>query len=119
PGGFVLCANYQVAAEMAFYVTGQPKTYYVGSWYENPEERTRYSQYDMWPDRRLDNPVLLGRDAVFIGYPPPADLRAAFESMESVPQERVMRHGLRVQHFQLWRCKSFKGMRRPAGEGAF
>ncbi|MGE5612354.1 MAG: ArnT family glycosyltransferase [Bacillota bacterium] len=119
PGAFVLCANYQVTAEMAFYVKGQPKTYYVGSWYQNPEERTRQSQYDLWPDRRLDNAALFGRDAVFIGYTPPADLRAAFESMESIPDETIVRSGLMVRTFQMWRCKSFKGMRRPVGEGTF
>ena len=55
---------------MAFYVAGQPKTYCAGSYFAG-ERRKRHTQYDVWPDRSLDpadNPGLLGRDAVYVGF---------------------------------------------------
>ena len=52
---FVLCDDYMQTAETAFYVEGQPTTYYAGSYYADAK---RFTQYDMWPNRRLDQPEL-------------------------------------------------------------
>jgi 4-amino-4-deoxy-L-arabinose transferase-like glycosyltransferase len=118
PGAIVMCEDYQTTAEAAFYVTGQPKTYYVGSWLQQP---ARLTQYDLWPDRRLDNPDLLGRDAIYYGHDgvagsglPPDDLVAAFDSVERLADLKIFREGLEIRDFRLWRCKGFKGMHRAA-----
>jgi hypothetical protein len=118
PGAIVMCEDYQTTAEAAFYVMGQPKTYYVGSWLQKP---WRLTQYDLWADRRLDNPDLLGRDAIYCGHDgvagsgmPPDEFVAAFESVEKLPDLKTVREGLEVREFHLWRCKGFKGMHRAA-----
>lgn len=120
PGAFIMAEKYDFAAELAFYVKGQPKTYYVGSWFADYEHRrARSSQYDLWPDRRLDKPELLGKDAIFFGYDPPPDLIAAFDSVEKIPDVRIDRRGFNVRVFHLWKCRGFKGMTKPEKEGRF
>jgi hypothetical protein len=118
PGAMVMCEDYQSTAEAAFYVDGQPATYYVGSWLQQP---ARLSQYDIWPDRRLDREDLRGRDAIYFGHDgvagsglPPADVVAAFESVEKLPDVKIYRVGLEIRSFRLWRCRGFKGMHRAA-----
>jgi len=126
PGGtMILCEEYQTAGEMAFYVRGQPRTYYVGSWFGAPgtagakDRRKRHSQYDLWEDRQLDRAELVGRDAVYIGHEPPSDFVASFARMEKLPALRIERRGLEVRTFQMWLCRSFRGMRRPVERGGF
>src|SRR5207253_2156910 len=51
PGAFVIADDYQQTALLAFYVPGQPKTYYCGSY--RRIDPARLCQYDMWPDRSL------------------------------------------------------------------
>ena len=109
PDTFVLCQDYQTTAEMAFYVRGHPKTYYAGSYAKDPEERSRFTQYDMWPDRRLDQPALIGRDAVYVGFMS-RDTKGAFERIEPLPDFVVTRRGMEVRRVLLWRCLGFKGM---------
>jgi undecaprenyl-diphosphatase len=118
PDAMVMCEDYQSTAEAAFYVDGQPITYYVGSWLARP---ARLSQYDLWPDRRLDNPALFGRDAIYYGHDgvagsglPPPEFVAAFQSVEKLPDLKIYREGLEIRSFRLWRCKGFKGMHRAA-----
>jgi len=62
PGAFVVCDSYQQTALMSFYVDNRPNAYCAGPYYTS--EPSRLSQYDMWPDHRLDDPALIGRDAV-------------------------------------------------------
>ena len=127
PGAFVMCEKYDFAAEMAFYVKGQPKTFYVGSWFADPERRGRNTQYDMWPDRRLDQRELLGKDAIFFGYGQkdaddsgaPADIAAAFQKVEKLAPFDVERAGMKIRTFRIWRCYGFKGMTKPAEEGKY
>jgi 4-amino-4-deoxy-L-arabinose transferase-like glycosyltransferase len=116
---FVLAEEYQVCSELAFYVKGQPRTYYVGSYFLDPKRRNRHSQFDFWPDRRLDRSQLRDRDAIYVGYEPPPELEQAFASMESLPDEDIDRSGLHIKTFRLWRCHGFKGMTRPADDGKF
>jgi hypothetical protein len=109
PGAIVLCDNYQTTAEMAFYVEGQPKTYCAGSYFQrNPK---RFTQYDMWPDRALDQPALEGRDAVYVGEHP--DVRRSFQWVEGPNQFVVRQSGQEVRDYTYWRCHGFKLMRRP------
>jgi hypothetical protein len=118
PGPMIMCEDYQSTAAAAFYVDGQPETFYAGSWLQPP---SRLSQYDLWPDRRLDRPDLVGRDAIYYGHDgvagsgmPPAEIVAAFASVEKLPDLKIYREGLEIRDFRLWRCKGFKGMHRAA-----
>jgi undecaprenyl-diphosphatase len=111
---FVLCDDYMQTAEMAFYVRGQPKTYYAGSYFSDAK---RLTQYDMWPDRRLDNPALRGRNAVYIGKGGglPKDIEDAFERVEKLAELPVIVRGVTVRSFKIWRGYGFKGMTQVGG----
>ena len=73
-GSFALCEAYEDASELAFYLPGHPKTYFAGSYWTDLAVRRRWTQFDLWPDRSLDRPELIGKDAIYIGFP---RLRAA------------------------------------------
>lgn len=110
---FILCEDYQTTSQMAFYVPGQPKTYYMGSYLR--QKTKRHSQYDLWPDRSLDpeqNPSLLGRDAVFVGYFKP-ELNEAFGRVEELPLLDIERRGYKIRSFRVFRCYGFRGLTRP------
>jgi hypothetical protein len=111
---FVLCDDYMQTAEMAFYVNGQPKTYYAGSYFSDAK---RWTQYDMWPDRRLDNPELRGRNAVYVGKGGglPKDVENAFDRVEKLPELPVIVRGVTVRTFKTWRGYGFKGMTQAGG----
>jgi hypothetical protein len=117
PGALVMAEDYQVASELAFYVDGHPKTYAIGSYFARPTERKRRSQFDLWPDRSLDRPVLLGKDAIYVGYAPRGqDLQNAFEEVKRLKDVVIIERGIEIRRFQVWRCRNFQGMTRPAGE---
>jgi len=59
----VMAGDYQVTAELAFYMRGQPVTYCAGSYFSGPV-REPYNQYDVWRNRRLDQADLGGRDVL-------------------------------------------------------
>jgi hypothetical protein len=105
-------------AEMAFYVEAQPITYYAGSYYADAK---RFTQYDMWPNRRLDQPELVGRNAIYVGKGGeiPAEIPAAFERIEKLPEIAVIAGGATVKTFKIWGCYGFKGMKRPNGAGDY
>lgn len=118
PGEFILCEDYQQTALLAFYTAGRPITYCAGSYYARPK---RLTQYDFWPDRRLDSPDLIGRDAVLIGkggaiHP---DVAAAFERVEKLSPIEVVHRGVKVRSVTPWRGYGFKGMHRPAGQRVY
>jgi len=119
PGTIIMGEDYQITAEGAFYTAGKPDTYYVGSWFADPKRRSRLSQYDVWEDRRLDQPGLVGRDAIYLGHEPPADFVAAFEKVQKLPEIEIVRRGVNVRTFRMWRCTGFKGMTRPEARNKF
>jgi hypothetical protein len=99
---------------MAFYVPGQPKTYCAGSYFGK-----RLSQYDIWPDRRLDpTSPLVGRDAVYIGKGGslPEPVLKAFQDVEKLPELPIMVRGTIVRTFKVWRCRGFLGMPPASGD---
>jgi hypothetical protein len=114
-GSFVLCEAYEDASELAFYLPGQPKTYFAGSYWTDPRVRRRWTQFDIWPDRSLDRPELIGQDAIYLGFAGYAPLKQSFESVEKLPDIVVTVRGMEVQRFSVWKCKGFKGMQRPGG----
>lgn len=119
PGSFVMCEDYQDGSQMQFYVPGQPKTYFAGSYWSDPVVRRRLSQFDMWPGRNLAQPKLKGRDCIYLGTMAYAPLRESFDHVEHLPDFQVIRRGLVVRTVQLWRCIGFHGMKRPAGAESF
>lgn len=114
PDAFILCDDYQQTAETAFYVEGNPRTYCAGSYFGK-----RMSQYDMWPDRRLDETSpLIGKNAIYVGKGGsiPGAVEAAFERVERLPFLDIEMGGLKIKRFTTWRCYGFKGMRRSSGQ---
>lgn len=114
PGTFIVSEDYQATAELAFYSSGQPKTFYMGSYLSS--EPKRQTQYDIWSDRSLDpreNPALLGRNAVYVGWFKP-DLWDAFEVVEELPLLDIERKGVKIRKFRVYRCYNFRGLTRPA-----
>jgi hypothetical protein len=117
PGSFVLCEAYEDASELAFYLPGQPKTYFAGSYWTDLAVRRRWTQFDIWPDRSLDQPGLIGKDAIYVGYAGYAPLKESFESIVPLPTIVIDVDGMVVQRIAIWKCTGFKGMKRPAGNG--
>jgi hypothetical protein len=98
---------------MGFYARGQPRTFYFGSYLR--AKTKRQTQFDVWPDRSLDpkdNPGLVGKDAVYVGYFKP-ELREAFESVEELPLLDIDRRGIKIRSFRVYRCHNFRGFSRP------
>ena len=110
---FIVCEDYQAAAQMAFYVEGNPKTHYMGSYlWAAPK---RHSQYDLWADRSLDpekSPHLVGDNAVYVGWFK-SDLWDAFEYVEELPLLDITRRGAKIRSFRVFRCYNFRGLKRP------
>jgi hypothetical protein len=107
PGAFIMCDDYQQTAEMAFYVRGQPRTYCAGPYFGK-----RLSQYDMWPDRRLDHTSpLVGHDAIYVGKggDMPPEIPAAFATIEPLPDLDIIVRGVKIHTFKTFRCHGFKG----------
>lgn len=114
-GAMVLCDDYQRTAEMSFYLKGQPRASYAGSYFTGRRQK-RHAQYDLWPDRSLDpavRPDVLGRNALYVGWLND-DVRAAFNRVEGPFEQDIVRKGIVVATFRYARCYGFKGMTRPA-----
>ena len=106
---FILCDDYQQTALASFYARGQPPTYCAGPYFGK-----RLSQYDIWPDRRLNNnPALLGKNVVYVGKGGalPKEVENAFDRTERLPPIPIMVAGVEVRSLKLWRCYGFKGFR--------
>jgi Dolichyl-phosphate-mannose-protein mannosyltransferase len=119
PGSFILCEDYQDASQLEFYVKGQPKAYFIGSYWTNPRLRRRLTQFDLWPDRQLDRPELIGKDAIYIGTTAYEPFKDSFARIEKLSDITVYRNGMEIRSFPVWRCFGFKGIRRPIGDRSF
>jgi hypothetical protein len=118
PDAIILCDDYMQTAEAAFYTQGQPKTFYAGSYYNDAK---RFTQYDMWPDRRLDNPVLRGKTVIFVGKGGEMvpDIVRAFDSLEPLADVEIIVRGVKVRTFRTWIGTNFIGMKRSGHSGSF
>jgi len=112
PGAFVFSDDYQETAILAFYVPGQPRTYYSGSY--KTIDPARFCQYDMWPDRSLEpeKTLLKGKDAILVGGMN-NDIRGAFASVQRLAPLTIYVHGYNLRGYDLWACRGFKGLERP------
>ena len=108
PGTLIMCNEYQFAALAAFYTPGQPKTYRYATYLPFPE---RMSQYEIWPDRRLDNPELVGRDAIVVSGVF-KELAEAFDEMTALQPVEIHIAGVKVRTIYLSYGRNFKGLHR-------
>jgi hypothetical protein len=120
PDPMIIGEKYDFASLLAFYVEGRPRTFCVGSWFAKEARRTRWSQFDIWDDCRLDNPGLLGKDAVFWGYNPRSatnddqdsgsaeDFADAFESFTQLPPVEIKRNGVLVRTYHIFIGKNYR-----------
>jgi hypothetical protein len=113
----VMAGDYQVTAELAFYMRGRPLTYCAGSYFSGPV-REPYNQYDVWRNRRLDQAELRGRDALYVGAMN-EDLRRAFFRVQELAPVEVSRNGAVVRRVECWACYRFKGMAWPGWGGRY
>lgn len=113
PDALVLARSYQDASQLAFYTPGHPVTFNVSS-YLVGKERSRHSQFDVWPDHDLSNPALVGRDAILFGSPDADGLiRKAFDSVKLVREVPIVRHGVVVREAKpIYLCRNFRGLQR-------
>lgn len=106
PAPFVLADTYQVTAELAFYVPGQPRAYCA-------DTGRRRNQYDFWPG--LEG--FLGRDALYAAdgdFPRPHHLlRRAFARFERLATVVHRHRGREVRRFSLFRLSGYRGLARP------
>lgn len=98
---FVMGETYHIAAELAFYVDGQPRTYCA-------DFGRRMNQYDLWGGHS----ELKGKDAVFVHDSGkaeiPAQLLALFDKVEPAETYRAVRNGKSYGKLQIHRCHGYK-----------
>jgi len=122
PDTLLVAADYQTAAALAFHVAGQPRTFCAGA-YLSPAHREPFSQYDIWPDRRLDREAavrngLAGRDALYIG-PMDDNLAAGFSRFERCDDIVVRGGGVEIRRLTVWKCRGFRGLVWPGWQGRY
>lgn len=95
----IFSTAYQISAELAFYVPGNPRTYVF--------HVNRYTQYYLWREG-LKN--FKGKDAVFVSYGGvPKEVMRSFEGKEFLKEVRVVWRNEVVRKFYIYKLKNFKG----------
>jgi undecaprenyl-diphosphatase len=96
---FIFSDNYQISAEMAFYIKGNPITYCINL-------GRRMNQYDLWPGPEKYK----GKNGVFVtihdSLPEPVAL--AFESCDKKKLELTER-GYKLRYYSIFTCRGFRG----------
>lgn len=114
---FILCDDYQLASQVAFYAPGEPTVYSAAS-----ALGRRRSQYDIWKNPLRDAPDFVGRPCVFIG-----SLHADEGISEAAPGgplpglrlARSVEHRVQGEPVQIWTiyvCDAFAGFAGAAAE---
>jgi 4-amino-4-deoxy-L-arabinose transferase-like glycosyltransferase len=98
---FLAGANYQVTAELAFYVPGHPTVYC-------PSTNRGPNQYDYWPGPE----GLAGWDALYVnaddGRLDPG-VRARFEAVQQLPPVVLLRHGRPIRIHAVFLLRGYRG----------
>jgi len=90
---------YQIAAELAFYVKGNPRTFVF--------HRGRMTQYYLWRDRLAE---FRGRDALFVSeHTPSADVLKHFDGYTLADVVRVLWRGAEIKSYRIYRLTDFVG----------
>ncbi|MDQ7039259.1 MAG: glycosyltransferase family 39 protein [Aquificota bacterium] len=106
-GDLILSDRYQIAAELAFYVEGNPRTFVF--------HRGRRTQYYLWRDLLKG---FRGRDGIFVTETyPPEGLKKSFSSIEFLKSMDVRWRGERVRTFDIYRVRGFSGVLHESPEG--
>jgi hypothetical protein len=113
---FVLAPTYTVAAELAFYLPGNPDVYCL-SWSPGMADRV-VNQHDLWhPNPRHDQAVFRGRPAVVVepGTPAPNYARSLADTglfAEAEPSARVVvqRRNVVVAAWDVTICRDYQGL---------
>jgi len=97
----IFSPQYQVAAELAFYVKGNPRTYCVNL-------GRRMNQYDLWKEG-MEN--YIGKSAIFVSVGP-AEKRvlSAFGGIIKEEVYRVFWRGKQVSTFYIYKLKDYRGL---------
>jgi 4-amino-4-deoxy-L-arabinose transferase-like glycosyltransferase len=100
PGELVLSDRYQIAAELAFYVRGNPRTFVFHG--------GRRTQYYLWRNLLEE---YKGRDGIFVTeWGPPEALKRSFSSVEFLKSMEVYWRGERIRTFRIYRLRNFSGV---------
>ncbi len=90
---------YQISAELAFYVEGNPRTFVFHT--------GRRTQYYLWRDRLS---YYKGRNAIFVGFhPPPKAVFKSFKGYKFVKKVPVYWRGEKVREFYIFMLSGFSG----------
>ncbi len=95
----VFSIAYQISAELAFYMKGNPRTFVFHT--------GRMTQYFLWEDLL---PGFTGRDALFVNYGGlPEAVKKNFASYEFLKRVDITWRGERIVSFNIYRLRGFKG----------
>ena len=99
-GDLIISDRYQIAAELAFYVPGNPRTFVF--------HRGRRTQYYLW---RYMLKHYTGKDGLFVTEGDlPEGLKKSFSSIEFLKSMDVYWRGERIKTFYIYRLKGFRGV---------
>jgi len=101
PGqSFVGCKAYQIAAELGFYLSDHPQVLIL-------QDRTINHQYRFW-NRPADH---IGQDAILIAEQDSEinEMIHRFDKVEPLGDVPLIRNGVEVQSFHIYRGSNFKG----------
>lgn len=97
PGEQILAFRYQVAAELEFYVPGQPRIYCMNAF-------GRGNQYDFTNDYA----ALSGRDVLVVTTDPfPGELAEKFASVGQPKRYEILHRGTVIKEFFFYHCRGF------------
>ncbi|MFN3813563.1 MAG: ArnT family glycosyltransferase [Aquificaceae bacterium] len=97
----IFSPHYQVTAELAFYVKGQPSTFCVNL-------GRRMNQYDLWKEGMKN---YMGKNAIFVSVGPVEDrILRAFDGIMEERIYRVFWRGQAVNTFYIYKLKNYKGL---------
>lgn len=96
---FVFSDSFQVSAEMAFYMQGNPVTYCINL-------GRRMNQYDLWPGPEKYK----GRTGIFVSTHNslPAPVADAFEGC-SRKRVKLTERGYKLRYYSIFTCRNFRG----------
>ncbi len=98
-GEFIFSNAYQISAELAFYVEGNPRTFVF--------HMGRMTQYYFWKEELKK---CKGKDAIFVSYwGLPKVISEHFEGYEFLKEIKVYWRGKEIRKFKVYRLKGFKG----------
>ncbi len=95
----IFSTAYQISAELAFYVKGNPRTYVF--------HMGRRTQYYLWKEGVKN---FKGKEAIFVSdYKPPPRVKKHFSEYELVKEVKIHWRGKQIKRFFIYKFKNFTG----------